>query len=305
MQLTFIPGISRNGASRLLVEAVRVDRALRGQGIGRRADGPRARTRPGAGLRPGSAHVGQAAARGAPVLPEPRLRAVARGLQAPALTSGRQRSASTTRLRTVLGREACASVSCRRFLLTRRAIGRLVRRTCCKLCKVTVAIGSLLGFRTTKGSSMSRTARPRRFSSAHLPGVPRGIAAAAGLGASPSWPRSGSPRRRQPPRRRRGPPATEAADRTAALVGSLQDELGCAADWDPACAETELVAQGDGTFVAEFEVPGGHLRVQGRAGRRLGRVLRPRRRPGQRPAPSRRAGDAPRHLRRRHPPHRR
>lgn len=35
MQLTFIPGISRNGASRLLVEAVRVDSALRGQGIGR------------------------------------------------------------------------------------------------------------------------------------------------------------------------------------------------------------------------------------------------------------------------------
>ncbi|MFD7310181.1 GNAT family N-acetyltransferase [Promicromonospora sp. NPDC059942] len=35
MQLTFIPGISRNGASRLLVEAVRVDRALRGQGVGR------------------------------------------------------------------------------------------------------------------------------------------------------------------------------------------------------------------------------------------------------------------------------
>jgi pullulanase-type alpha-1,6-glucosidase len=51
--------------------------------------------------------------------------------------------------------------------------------------------------------------------------------------------------------------ATEAADRTAALVGSLQDELGCAADWDPACAATELVAQGDGTFVAEFEVPAG------------------------------------------------
>lgn len=35
MQLTFIPGISRNGAARLLVEAVRVDRALRGRGIGR------------------------------------------------------------------------------------------------------------------------------------------------------------------------------------------------------------------------------------------------------------------------------
>ncbi|WP_275004767.1 GNAT family N-acetyltransferase [Promicromonospora iranensis] len=35
MQLTFIPGISRNGASRLLVEAVRVSRELRGRGIGR------------------------------------------------------------------------------------------------------------------------------------------------------------------------------------------------------------------------------------------------------------------------------
>lgn len=36
MQLTFIPGISRNGASRLLVEAVRVSGGLRGQGVGRR-----------------------------------------------------------------------------------------------------------------------------------------------------------------------------------------------------------------------------------------------------------------------------
>lgn len=34
-QLTYIPGISRNGATRLLVEAVRVDATLRGQGIGR------------------------------------------------------------------------------------------------------------------------------------------------------------------------------------------------------------------------------------------------------------------------------
>jgi pullulanase-type alpha-1,6-glucosidase len=53
------------------------------------------------------------------------------------------------------------------------------------------------------------------------------------------------------------PKAVAAQDRTAALVGSLQDELGCAADWDPACAATDLVAQGDGTFVAEFEVPAG------------------------------------------------
>lgn len=35
MQLTFVPGISRNGATRLLVEAVRVDAGLRGQGLGR------------------------------------------------------------------------------------------------------------------------------------------------------------------------------------------------------------------------------------------------------------------------------
>lgn len=35
MQLTYIPGISRHGAGRLLVEAVRVGAAFRGQGIGR------------------------------------------------------------------------------------------------------------------------------------------------------------------------------------------------------------------------------------------------------------------------------
>lgn len=34
MQLTYIPGISRHGATRLLIEAVRVDSTLRGQGIG-------------------------------------------------------------------------------------------------------------------------------------------------------------------------------------------------------------------------------------------------------------------------------
>jgi len=35
MQLTYVPGISRDGATRLLVEAVRVDVGLRGAGIGR------------------------------------------------------------------------------------------------------------------------------------------------------------------------------------------------------------------------------------------------------------------------------
>ncbi|WP_194762546.1 pullulanase-type alpha-1,6-glucosidase [Microbacterium sp. UFMG61] len=50
-----------------------------------------------------------------------------------------------------------------------------------------------------------------------------------------------------------------AADRTVALVGSLQSELGCAADWAPDCAETELVPSGaEGVYSAEFEVPAGN-----------------------------------------------
>ncbi|MBD5786888.1 pullulanase-type alpha-1,6-glucosidase [Cellulosimicrobium terreum] len=49
-----------------------------------------------------------------------------------------------------------------------------------------------------------------------------------------------------------------AADRTVALVGDLQSELGCAADWDPACAATELVPTDvAGVWSADFEVPAG------------------------------------------------
>lgn len=49
-----------------------------------------------------------------------------------------------------------------------------------------------------------------------------------------------------------------AADRTFALVGSLQSELGCSADWQPECAATELTATGTaGVYEAEFEVPAG------------------------------------------------
>ncbi|WP_273653979.1 pullulanase-type alpha-1,6-glucosidase [Cellulomonas fimi] len=51
-------------------------------------------------------------------------------------------------------------------------------------------------------------------------------------------------------------PATAAAT-SAALVGSLQSELGCTEDWQPACDATELVPVGDGTFTADFEVPAG------------------------------------------------
>lgn len=104
---------------------------------------------------------------------------------------------------------------------------------------------------------MSRTARPRPVQLRTSPGRTARHRAAAGLGAvtlvaSLGLAASASATANQP-----NANEAEAADRTAALVGSLQDELGCAADWDPACAETELVAQGDGTFVAEFEVPAG------------------------------------------------
>ncbi|AEG43559.1 pullulanase-type alpha-1,6-glucosidase [Isoptericola variabilis] len=52
-----------------------------------------------------------------------------------------------------------------------------------------------------------------------------------------------------------GPAAAE--DRTAALVGDLQTELGCGSDWDPACEATELQPAGDGTYTAEFDIPAG------------------------------------------------
>ncbi len=50
--------------------------------------------------------------------------------------------------------------------------------------------------------------------------------------------------------------------------------------------------------------PGGYLRVQGRPGRRVGRVVRARRRLRERAPPPGRARDGPRHLRRHDPPHR-
>ena len=44
---------------------------------------------------------------------------------------------------------------------------------------------------------------------------------------------------------------------TVALVGDLQSELGCSADWQPECTATELDPLGDGTWVGEFTVPAG------------------------------------------------
>lgn len=49
-----------------------------------------------------------------------------------------------------------------------------------------------------------------------------------------------------------------AADRTFALVGSLQSELGCPGDWQPDCAQTELAPTATaGVYAAEFSVPAG------------------------------------------------
>ncbi|MFB8146507.1 pullulanase-type alpha-1,6-glucosidase [Microbacterium sp. NPDC056003] len=49
-----------------------------------------------------------------------------------------------------------------------------------------------------------------------------------------------------------------AAERSFALVGSLQSELGCPGDWQPECAATELaLTDTAGVYAAEFEVPAG------------------------------------------------
>lgn len=53
-------------------------------------------------------------------------------------------------------------------------------------------------------------------------------------------------------------PVASAADVTVTLVGSVQQELGCAQDWDPACAATALSATDvPGRYAATFTVPGG------------------------------------------------
>lgn len=53
-------------------------------------------------------------------------------------------------------------------------------------------------------------------------------------------------------------PAAAEEPRTFALVGDLQSELGCPADWSPDCAATELIATATpGVFAADFTVPAG------------------------------------------------
>ena len=73
-------------------------------------------------------------------------------------------------------------------------------------------------------------------------------------------------------------PSPASAEHTAApdrvtLVGSLQSELGCAADWAPACAATARPGTVPGTRRTPRTCGAGRqLRLQGRARRRVGRV---------------------------------
>ncbi len=50
---------------------------------------------------------------------------------------------------------------------------------------------------------------------------------------------------------------TAVSNTSAALVGNLQSELGCPGDWQPDCAETELVNAGNGVWRGEFTIPTG------------------------------------------------
>ncbi len=55
------------------------------------------------------------------------------------------------------------------------------------------------------------------------------------------------------------PSATVTAETTVTIAGSLQSELGCSGDWDPACSATHLaVDDDDGVWQAEFTVPAGN-----------------------------------------------
>lgn len=50
----------------------------------------------------------------------------------------------------------------------------------------------------------------------------------------------------------------QAEDRSFALVGSLQSELGCSEDWQPSCTQTELAPTATpGVYAAEFTIPAG------------------------------------------------
>ncbi|MGO4662338.1 pullulanase-type alpha-1,6-glucosidase [Terrabacter sp. 2TAF16] len=59
------------------------------------------------------------------------------------------------------------------------------------------------------------------------------------------------------------PTARADAPRTATVVGSLQDELGCSGDWTPDCTATDLALEpGTTTYAAEFRLPKGSYELK-------------------------------------------
>ena len=86
------------------------------------------------------------------------------------------------------------------------------------------------------------------------------LARSAGGCSSPprsscSWRRSCRPRRGRRPRPRLAHPEP---DHAVTIAGSLQSELGCAGDWDPACAATHLTYDAaDDVWQGTFSVPAG------------------------------------------------
>lgn len=58
------------------------------------------------------------------------------------------------------------------------------------------------------------------------------------------------------------PSAVAAGPGSAVLVGTVQDELGCTADWDPACDATALTDLGNGEWAATFTLPAGEHEVK-------------------------------------------
>ena len=83
------------------------------------------------------------------------------------------------------------------------------------------------------------TTRPRTRARATLAAVSAAVLVAVGLVVAPVG-------------------VAAAAPGVVTLVGSLQNELGCAGDWDPGCATTDLASTSTaGVFAADFTVPAG------------------------------------------------
>ena len=103
----------------------------------------------------------------------------------------------------------------------------------------------------TASTQCSPPATTRRRSRSTRPGT-RTTAPAARLAArtssstSPRATRSGSRTTRRRTSSRSGPLRRRAAD-SVTIAGSLQSELGCASDWDPACAATHLTYDANDT----------------------------------------------------------